>query len=162
MLHYGAVHTQRDFQIPWAALGRQQVQVEIDRLYLLAVPSYQQDALPPENMENEDERLEEVKRMEVLAQEKLWVDSMRASEHVDDPASPGYLQGLINVVLGNLKIKVGPVQIADRKSGQSTCEPPVFMFLGHQSPHQIRRHRHTTWTSFCIRHHTAQHRRFHR
>lgn len=94
------------FQIPWAALGRQQVQVEIDRLYLLAVPSYQQDAQPPGDMHQEEERLEEVKRAEVNAQEKLWVDSMRAQEDVNDAQSTSYVQGIINVVLGNLKIKV--------------------------------------------------------
>eukprot|EP00892_Ulva_mutabilis_P007576 jgi/Ulvmu1/5190/UM021_0207.1 len=98
-------------KIPWAALGRQQVQVEIDRLYLLAIPSYQQDALLPEDMEHEEERLADVKRAEVHAQEKQWVDSMRAADHVNDSNSPGYLQGVINVVLGNLKIKVTNLHI---------------------------------------------------
>lgn len=93
------------------------MQVEIDRLYLLAVPSYQQDALPPEDMEHEEERLDEVKRMDVQAQEKLWVDSMRAADHVDDSSSPGYLQGVINVVLGNLKIKVCAVLLYVNEHG---------------------------------------------
>lgn len=82
------------------------MQVEIDRLYLLAVPSYQQDAVPPQEMEQEEERLEDVKLAEVHAQEKLWVDNMHDTQHVSASETTGYLQGVINVVLGNLKVKV--------------------------------------------------------
>jgi hypothetical protein len=85
------------------------VQVEIDRLYLLAVPNYMQDGPPPTSPEEEEERLEARKRDEVATEEKQWVEGMQAAEHVQTvTANPGYIQGIINVVLGNLKLKVRP------------------------------------------------------
>lgn len=84
------------------------MQVEIDRLYLLAVPNYMQDAPPPQSTEEEEERLEARKREEVATEERHWVDGMQAAEHAQAvAANPGYIQGIVNVVLGNLKLKVG-------------------------------------------------------
>ena len=81
--------------------------MEIDRLYLLAVPNYMQDAPPPQSTEEEEERLEARKREELAADERHWVEGMQAAEHAQAvAANPGYLQGMINVVLGNLKLKV--------------------------------------------------------
>lgn len=93
--------------MPWAALGRQQVQVEIDRLYVLAVPSYLQEAPPPQDADAEEERLAAKKRADVGSAEQQWVAHMQSMDDSGSVASqPGYLQGVINVVLGNLKIKV--------------------------------------------------------
>ena len=94
-------------QVPWTALGRQQVQVEIDRLYVLAVPSYLQEAPPPEDADAEEERLAAKKRADVGSAEQQWVSHMQSMDESGSVASqPGYLQGVANVVLGNLKIKV--------------------------------------------------------
>ena len=94
-------------QIPWAALGRQQVHVEIDRLYVLAVPNYLQEAPPPEDAAAEEARLAEQKRKDVGSAEQRWVSKMQSMDESGSVASqPGYVQGVINVVLGNLKLKV--------------------------------------------------------
>jgi hypothetical protein len=93
-------------QVPWTALERQQVQVEIDRLYVLAVPSYLQEGAPPKNAEAEDNRIEEKKRKDVDAAEQQWAAKMQSMDEAGAVASkPGYLQGIINIVLGNLKLK---------------------------------------------------------
>jgi hypothetical protein len=81
--------------------------VEIDRLYVLAVPNYMQDSAPPDDVEDEEERLAQRRRDEVAAAEKKWVDGMHGMEQAQQVASqPGYIQGIVNVVLGNLKLKV--------------------------------------------------------
>jgi hypothetical protein len=109
-------------QVPWATLGRQQVQVEIDRLYLLAVPNYMQDAPPPQSTEEEEERLALRKREEVEAEEKRWVQGMQAAEHAQAvAANPGYLQGIINVVLGNLKLKVSLISPCSSTWLRNSC-----------------------------------------
>lgn len=94
-------------QVPWAALGRQQVQVEIDRLYIIAVPSYSQEGTPPEDEAAEEERLEASKRAEVFAAEQQWAANVATQDEAGAVAAqPGYVQGVVNVVLGNLKLKV--------------------------------------------------------
>lgn len=94
------------------------MQVEIDRLYLLAVPNYMQDAPPPQSTEEEEERLEVRKGEEVAAEEKHWVEGMQAAEHAEAvAANPGYLQGVINVVLGNLKLKVSDKLLLQKYCG---------------------------------------------
>jgi hypothetical protein len=88
-------------------LGRQQVQVDIDRLYVLAVPSYLQEALPPDDADAEEARLAAKLRADVAAAEQQWQSHMQSMDESGAVASqPGYLQGVINVVLGNLKVKV--------------------------------------------------------
>ena len=99
-------------QIPWAALGRQQVQVEIDRLYVLAVPSYLQEGSAPESADAEEERLTTKKRADVAAAEQSWLTKMHSMDEAGAVASqPGYLQGVANVVLGNLKVKITNLHI---------------------------------------------------
>jgi hypothetical protein len=91
--------------VPWAALGKQQVQVEIDRLYLVAVPNYLQEAPPPQDEAEEEARLAERKNAELTAAEGSWVSAMQSREQRAAAAGqPGYLQGVVNVVLGNLKL----------------------------------------------------------
>lgn len=148
------MHIRCDVQIPWAALGRQQVQVEIDRLYLLAVPSYQQDAPPPEDMQHEEERLDALKRAQVHAQEKLWVDGMHAQEHVNDSDSTSYLQGVTNIVLGNLKIKVC-ANLGDRESWRAV-HGHISCCTGNEPAHSLRRHHHTPGASVCNWDYAAQ------
>ena len=81
--------------------------MEIDRLYLLAVPSYLQEAPPPEDAAAEEARLEAKKRADAAAEEAQWVAKMATQGDESAVASqPGYLQGVINVVLGNLKLLV--------------------------------------------------------
>lgn len=95
--------------MPWAALGCQQAQVEIDRLFILAVPSYLQEAPTPEDADAEEARLTDKKRVDVGAAEKQWVARMQSVDAAGSVAAqPGYLQGAVNVVLGNLKVKVPP------------------------------------------------------
>jgi hypothetical protein len=96
-------------QVPWTALERQQVQVEIDRLYVLAVPSYLQEGTPPNDADAEDDRIEEKKRRDVGTAEQQWAAKMQSMDEAGAVTSkPGYLQGIINIVLGNLKLKACP------------------------------------------------------
>lgn len=99
------------------------MQVEIDRVYLLAVPNYMQSAPPPQSTEEEEERLAVRKREELDAEEKQWVQGMQDAEHaLGAAANPGYIQGIINVVLGNLKLKVSILLLTKirRISGETT------------------------------------------
>lgn len=95
------------------------MQVEIDRLYVLAVPSYMQEGAAPQDAEQEDARLAEKKRAAVCTAERQWTERMHSLDEAGSVASqPGYLQGVINVVLGNLKLKVQPCVLAAHRSSE--------------------------------------------
>ena len=115
------------------------MQVEIDRLYLLAVPNYMQDAPPPQSTEEEEERLAARKREELDAEERHWVEGMQAAEHAQAvAANPGYIQGIVNVVLGNLKLKVSanlpPILFSARLAISRFEELKAIVFVLRRSP----------------------------
>ena len=93
-------------QIPWTQLGTQQVVVELDRIYILAVPNYMQTDKAPDvsSAEEEDALLEKRKKDLVDALERAWVDSIRSQ--TAQQAEPGRVQAYINTILGNLKLTV--------------------------------------------------------
>lgn len=167
-------------QVPWAALGAQQVQVEVDRLYLVAVPNYLQEAAPPQDGSEEEARLAARKVAQLAAAEERWVAAMQSREQRSAAAAqPGYIQGVINVVLGNLKLTARARAPASLRAARVVClggellrsvrsrRPPppaltAYAAAGHQSAYTLRGRRYAAGPPLCVRHHAAKRRCGHR
>lgn len=111
-------------KVPWSNLGRQPVEVSIDRLYILAKPKKESDVEvgPAEGKDAKEshEALEaafqKAKLQRVKRQEARWVEEIKEMENKKAGSSVGndghhggagaFIRGLIDTIIGNLQLSI--------------------------------------------------------
>ncbi len=122
--------------VPWSSLGRVPVDVNIDRLYILAAPRDDEAGCSKEEtVEALITAFQQAKLKRVARQESKWIDELRELEQKKGQAtksgqaaggsSPGgggdgdggsgggggFLRGLIDTILGNLQFSISNVHV---------------------------------------------------
>lgn len=114
-------------KVPWSNLGRQPVEVSIDRLYILAKPKKESDVdvgpAAGKNAKESHEALEaafqKAKLQRVKRQEARWIDDIKEMENKKAGSSAGrdgpqpshggagaFIRGLIDTIIGNLQLSI--------------------------------------------------------
>ena len=110
-------------KVPWRALGMEPVIVELDRIFLLAVPETFDDDDDDDEHDGEDDDVHKAAtraKLNAIARgEKEWLDAMSSrskQQHGKDADAPGgekqsYVKAYIETILGNLQVSISNVHI---------------------------------------------------
>jgi len=100
-------------KVPWASLGKEPVIVELDRIFLLAVP----DSFSEDDSSDFAERERRAKHEAVDRGEKGWLELMASktkqgsSDGDEADGKQTYVKAYIETILGNLQVSISNIHI---------------------------------------------------